>query len=192
VKIDTLLNRAERLFLDKEYKSALDIYAIALSLDGNNIEAKAGAILCDLGFSFKEEAQVLYYYFQTIKDNTADPISSIENLSNTLVTGEIESDIYALLDADMALYDGIDYEDFLNIIKDKENFKEAFEDAIFSTRVIISKKWEFIDFIKKLTENGYYSVALDYLETHAPMYQNDQEILRLYSLLPKGSMWFTP
>jgi hypothetical protein len=24
------------------------------------------------------------------------------------------------------------------------------------------------------------------------MYQNDQEILRLYSLLPKGSMWFTP
>jgi hypothetical protein len=188
VKIDTLLNRAERLFLDKEYKSALDIYAIALSLDGNNIEAKAGAILCDLGFSFKEEAQVLYYYFQTIKDNTADPISSIENLSNTLVTGEIESDIYALLDADMALYDGIDYEDFLNIIKDKENFKEAFEDAIFSTRVIISKKWEFIDFIKKLTENGYYSVALDYLETHAPMYQNDQEILRLYSLLPKGSM----
>ncbi len=192
MKIDTLLNRAERLFLDKEYKSALDIYAIALSLDGNNIEAKAGAILCDLGFSFKEEAQVLYYYFQTIKDNTADPISSIENLSNTLVTGEIESDIYALLDADMALYDGIDYEDFLNIIKDKENFKEAFEDAIFSTRVIISKKWEFIDFIKKLTENGYYSVALDYLETHAPMYQNDQEILRLYSLLPKGSMWFTP
>ena len=188
MKLNILLNRAERLFLEKEYKSALDIYAVALSLDKDSLDAQAGAILCDFGFSFKEEAQVLYYYFQTIKDTASNPISSIENLSDTLFNGELESDIYALLDADMALYDGIEYDDFLKIIEDKENFKEAFEDAIFSTRVIISKKSEFIDFIKKLTENGYYSVALDYLETHAPMYQNDQDILTLYSLLPKGNM----
>jgi len=191
VKLDTILNRAERQFLDKKYKSALDIYAIALSIDKNSIDAKVGVLLCDLGLTFEEEAQVLYYYFQTIKDTTTDPIASIENLSETLIGGNLESDIYALLDADMALYDGIEYEDFLHIIDEKDNFKEAFEDAIFSTKVIISKKWEFIDFIKKLTENGYYSVALDYLESHAPMYKNDQEILTLYSLLPKGSVWNT-
>jgi len=188
VEIETILNRAERLFLEKDYKNALELYAIALSLDKNCIDAKAGVILCDLGFTYEEEAQVLYYYFQTIKDTTSDPILSIETLSDTIIGGKATNDIYSLLDADMALYDGIEYEDFLKIIEDKDNFKEAFEDAIFSTKVIISKKWEFIDFIKKLTENGYYSVALDYLEAHAPMYKNDQDILTLYSLLPKGNV----
>jgi len=191
MKLDVILNRAERLFLEKKYKSALDLYAVALSIESSSIDAKVGAILCDLGFIYKEEAQILYYYFQTIKETSNDPILSIENLADTLTSGSLENDIYALLDADMALYDGIEYEDFLNIIEDKENFKEAFEDAIFSTRVIISQKWEFIDFIKKLAENGYYSVALDYLETHAPMYKNDQDILTLYTLLPKGNMWNT-
>lgn len=188
MKLDIILSRAERLFLEKKYKSALSLYAVALSIDSSSVDAKVGAILCDLGFSFKEEAQILYYYFQTIKETSNDPVLSIENLADTLISGSLKNDIYALLDADMAMYDGIEYEDFLNIIEDKENFKEAFEDAIFSTRVIISKKWEFIDFIKKLAENGYYSVALDYLETHAPMYKNDQDILTLYSLLPKGNV----
>lgn len=191
MKLDTILNRAERQFLEKNYKNALELYAVALSIDNSSIDATIGAILADLGFTFKEEAQVLYYYYQTIKDSSIDPVSSIEKLADTLTSGSLESDIYALLDADMALYDGIEYEDFLKIIEDKDNFKEAFEDAIFSTRVIISKKWEFIDFIKKLAENGYYSVALDYLETHAPMYKNDQDILTLYSLLPKGNVWYT-
>jgi len=188
LNIEELLNRAERLFLEKNYKNALDIYAIALSVDKDNTDAYVGAILSDLGFSFKEEAQVLYYYFQTIKDSISDPKRNIEHLANSLTDGSIKDDIYSLLDADMAMYDGIEYEDFIDIIEQKENFKEAFEDAIFSTKVIISKKWQFIDFIKRLTANGYYSVALDYLETHAPLYNNDQEILRLYSLLPKGSM----
>lgn len=188
MKVEDLLKRAERIFLEKEYKNALDIYAIALSIDSNNTEAYVGAILCDLGFTFKDDAQVLYYYFQTIKDTIDDPKSNIEHLANSLIDGSAGKDIYSLLDDDLSLYDGIEYEDFLSIIELKDNFKEAFEDAIFSTKVIISKKWEFIDFIKKLTDNGYYSVALEYLETHAPMYNNDQEILRLYSLLPKGSM----
>ncbi len=188
MKLDILLNRAERLFLEKDYKNSLKLYSIALNKEPNSIDAYVGAMLCDLGFNYEEEAQVLYYYFQTIKETTSDPILSIENLADTLTKGDMQKDIYTLLDEDMALYDGIEYEDFLQIIEDKDNFKEAFEDAIFSTKVIISKKWQFIDFIKKLAENGYYSVALEYLETHAPMYKNDQDILTLYSLLPKGSM----
>jgi len=186
MRVNELLNRAERLFLEKDYKNALNLYAIVLSKQSKNIEAYVGAILCDLGFMFKEEAQVLYYYFQTIRESNPDPKATIEHLANSLLESGSEDDIYALLDADMAMSDGIEYEDFIKIIENKENFKEAFEDAIFSTRVIISQKWQFIDFIKRLTANGYYSVALDYLEMHAPMYNNDQDILTLYSLLPKG------
>jgi len=189
VKVDKLLNRAERLFLEKDYKNALKLFAVVLSYKNSDLDAYVGSILCDLGETFSEEAQVLYYYFQTIKETNIDPKTTIEHLANSLIEGRIEDDIYALLDADMAMYDGIEYEDFLKIIEEKDNFKEAFEDAIFSTRVIISKKSQFIDFIKRLADNGYYSVALNYLEQHAPMYQNDQEILKLYSLLPKGTAW---
>jgi len=186
MQIGELLNRAERLFLEKNYSDALKLYALVLEKEHENTEAYIGAILCDLGFDFKEDAQVIYYYYQTIKATAKNPIESIEMLVESLTT--TTEDIFNLIDADAALDDGIDYDDFLEIIKDKENFREAFEDAIFSTKVIISKKSQFIDFIKRLAENGYYGVALDYLESHALYYKNDQDILTLYSLLPKGQM----
>ena len=183
--IEQQLSRAEKLFLGKDYKNALDIYAIVLAQDSSNLDAYIGVLLSDLGLDYKDEAQVIYYYYQSIKDSPQDVKKTIEHLINSLVNSS-NSDIFNLIDADIAMYDGIDYEDFLKFVEAKENFKEAFEDAIFSTKVIISKKWQFIDFIKKLTDNGYYSVALDYLETHAPAYDNDQDILTLYSLIPKG------
>jgi hypothetical protein len=184
--IKELLNSAEKYFLNKDYKNALKFYSLVLSLDKNNQEAIIGAIISDFGFDYKEDAQVVYYYYQTKKDFTNDIKASVEKLiANFIATNE---DIFSLIDIQNEFNDGIDYEDFLDLIEQKANFKEAFEDAIFSTKVIISKKWQFIDFIKKLTENGYYKVALDYLEAHAPLYNNDQDILTLYKLLPQGKM----
>ena len=186
MEVSELLDRAERLFLEKNYSDALKLYALTLEIEESNTEAYIGAILCDLGFDFSDDAQVIYYYYQTIKSSAKNSKESIEMLVDTVTTST--QDIFNLIDADAALDDGIDYDDFLDIIEDKENFREAFEDAIFSTKVIISKKSQFIDFIKRLAENGYYGVALDYLESHAPFYKNDQDILTLYSLLPKGQM----
>jgi len=189
--IKALLNSAEKLFLNKEYKNALKIYSHILSIQPNNTDAYVGVLLSDLGLEYYEEAQVIYYYYESKKESSDNPRAMVEQLIDSLTSQLNEiNDIFELIDADMTLDDGIEYEDFLDLIEQKENFKEAFEDAIFSTRVIISKKWQFIDFIKKLTDNGYYSVALDYLEAHAPMYENDQDILTLYSLLPKGKVWF--
>ncbi|NPA27504.1 MAG: hypothetical protein GXN91_00435 [Epsilonproteobacteria bacterium] len=187
--IESLLNSAERYFLNKEYEMAMRFYSIALGVDRDNTEAYIGVILSDFGMDYKEDAQVLYYYYQSKKSTTKEPKKMVEQLISSFLS-ELNSikDIFELIDADMAFNEGIEYEDFLSIVEEKSNFKEAFEDAIFSTKVIISQKWQFIDFIKKLTENGYYSVALDYLEAHAPLYENDQEILKLYSLLPKGKV----
>jgi len=188
-----LLNSAEKLFLNKDYNGALRFYSMVLSNEPGNTDAYVGVLLSDLGLDYYDEAQVLYYYYESKKESSKNPRVMIEQLIDSFTSQMNQySDIYELIDADMEFDDGIEYEDFLDLIEQKENFKEAFEDAIFSTKVIISKKWQFIDFIKKLTENGYYSVALDYLEAHAPMYDNDQDILTLYSLLPKGKVWFTP
>ena len=188
-----LLNSAEKLFLNKDYNGALKFYSMILSKEPGNTDAYVGVLLSDLGLEYYDEAQVLYYYYESKKESSKNPKVMIEQLVDSFTSQMNQyNDIYELIDADMEFGDGIEYEDFLNLIEQKDNFKEAFEDAIFSTKVIISKKWQFIDFIKKLTENGYYSVALDYLEAHAPMYDNDQDILTLYSLLPKGKVWFTP
>ena len=188
--INEILLSAEKLFINKEYDNALKFYSHALSKERKNIDALVGVILSDFGINFREDAQVLYYYYQTQKEFFSNPVEAIEQLANNLIQNRA-SDVYDLIDEDIALNDGIEYEDFVNLIESKENFQEAFEDAIFSTRVVISKKWQFIDFIERLTDNGYFSVALDYLETHSPMYGADQEILSLYSLLPKGEMWST-
>ncbi len=186
--IKEVLHNAERLFLIKEYRNALNLYAIALSIEPKNIDAEIGAILSDVGLDYKEEAQVLYYYYESKKDESKDPKEMIKQLIASLENKNNYIDIFEIIERDEIFSEGIEYEDFLSLIEAKENFKEAFEDAIFSTKVIISQKWQFVDFIKKLTENGYYSVALEYLETHAPLYGNDQDILTLYSLLPKGKL----
>jgi len=183
-----ILQRAERSFLNKEYLTALHLYAIALSIEPNSIDAQVGAILSDTGLEYPEEAQVLYYYYESKKEDSNDPKQMVEQLILSLEAQSQYVDIFKIIETDELFSEGIEYEDFLSLIEAKENFKEAFEDAIFSTKVIISQKWQFVDFIKKLTENGYYSVALEYLETHAPLYGNDQDILTLYSLLPKGKV----
>ncbi len=186
--IKELLQSAERNFLNKEYTNALNLYAVALSIDPENIDAQVGAILSDIGLEYYDEAQVLYYYYESKKDESDNPREMIEQLVRSLEAQQNYIDIFKIIETDELFSEGIEYEDFLSLIEAKENFKEAFEDAIFSTKVIISQKWQFVDFIKKLTENGYYSVALEYLETHAPLYGNDQDILTLYSLLPKGKV----
>jgi tetratricopeptide (TPR) repeat protein len=185
---ETILANAERLFLNKEYEDAMKVYAIALSIEPDNIDAQVGVLLCDIGLEFPEEAQVLYYYYESKKDSSKNPKEMIEQLVTSFEAQNNYIDIFKIIETDELFSEGIEYEDFLSLIESKENFKEAFEDAIFSTKVIISQKWQFVDFIKKLTENGYYSVALEYLETHAPLYGNDQDILTLYSLLPKGKV----
>ncbi len=184
--INSLLQNAEKYLLEKDYENALRFYSLALNVESSNQEAYIGVLISDIGFDFKEEAQVLYYYYQSKKENE-NIKQTIEQLCNALYAkNSIFNSIFDLIESNMEYNDGIEYEDFLKLIEEKENFKEAFEDAIFSTKVIISKKWQFIDFIKKLTENGYYNVALNYLEAHAPLYNNDQDILKLYALLPKN------
>ena len=187
MEIEDILVSAEKLFINKEYENALKFYSHALSKDRENEDALVGVILSEFGIRNGEDAQILYYYYQSQKENFANPVETIEQLADSLILNN-SKDVYDLIDEDTYLNDGISYEDFVELIESKENFQEAFEDAIFSTRVVISKKWQFIDFIKRLTENGYYSVALDYLEAHSPMYGKDQDILTLYSLIPKGDV----
>ena len=74
---------------------------------------------------------------------------------------------------------GIKYEDFMSLIQSRGSFKEAFEDIMFSTKVIISRKEDFVDFLSKLMENGFVEISLNYLESAVTLFPNDEQLLTL-------------
>jgi hypothetical protein len=56
---------------------------------------------------------------------------------------------------------------------------------MFSTRVVIRTREEFIDFIRRLVEAGYDEMAAGYLDSLAESFGPDQEIYALYHLIQK-------
>lgn len=58
---------------------------------------------------------------------------------------------------------GILYADFKRLSLER-GFKEAFEDLMFSSRVIFDNKEDFYEFLKELNHYGYYELAVNYIE----------------------------
>jgi hypothetical protein len=85
--------------------------------------------------------------------------------------------IYQLLDGleeyIITMEDGVEYKDFLQLCKNKESFKKALEDIMFSTKIIIHKKDDFIDFVNLLIENDYRDLALNYIENALQYYPTE-------------------
>ena len=79
--------------------------------------------------------------------------------------------------------DGIRYSDFLDLVKSRGNFKKAFEDIMFSTKVVITDKDQFIDFVTRLAEEGFDEMALNYLDATTSLFGDDQDVLALYNVV---------
>jgi len=182
---EILLQRAEKAFLEGEYATALRSYGLILKDYPSLDEAKVGAYLSDLGEESAEEAQALFDYYQMIKDERKNAVEIIHSLINSLDT--TKESIYELLDAPMEEQieygDGIRYNDFLELVKSRGSFKQTFEDIMFSTKVVITDKDEFIDFVTKLADEGFDEMALGYLDATASLFGNDQEVLALYNVV---------
>jgi hypothetical protein len=54
---------------------------------------------------------------------------------------------------------------------------------MFSTKVVITNKDEFIDFVTHLATEGFDEMALGYLDASASLFGNDQDILALYHVV---------
>jgi len=185
---DVLLQRAETEFLQGNFKKALRSYGLILRDHPMLDEAKIGAYLSDLGSESQDEAQALFDYYQIIKDEKENAVDIIDGLLDTLDT--TKHDLKELLldpVAEQVEYgDGIRYSDFLKLVESRESFKKAFEDIMFSTKVVITDKDEFIDFVTKLSGEGFDEMALGYLDGTSHLFGNDQDVLALYNVV-KGS-----
>lgn len=178
-----LFKLAESQFLNKEYKNALQSYGEILKNNPKMDEAKLGVYLSDLGLDNDEEAQALFDYYQMIKDTNENAVDIINNIIESL--NETKYSINQLISRQMNIQaeaEGITYDDFMTLVKEKGDFKKVFENIMFSTKVVITSKKDLIDFITKLSQNGFKDMALSYLDNMSNIFPQDQEILELYKL----------
>ena len=182
---DLLLKRAEHQFLQGDYDKALRSYGLILKDYPTLDEAKIGVYLSDLGIESEEEAQALFDYYQMIKSEKENAVDIIDGLIEKLDCSKhkLQELLVEPLEEQIEYGDGIRYSDFLELVKSRGSFKKTFEDIMFSTKVVITNKDEFIDFVTHLANEGFDEMALGYLDASANLFGNDQDILALYHVL---------
>ena len=182
---DLLLKRAEHEFLQGEYVKSLRSYGLILKDYPTLDEAKIGVYLSDLGIESEEEAQALFDYYQMIKSEKENAVDIIDGLIENLDSSKhkLQELLVEPLEEQIEYGDGIRYSDFLALVKSRGSFKKTFEDIMFSTKVVITNKDEFIDFVTQLANEGFDEMALGYLDASTNLFGNDQDILALYHVV---------
>jgi len=186
-----ILTQAKDSFTRANYKIALNQFATVLQNYPNSKEAFNGVILSEMAMSGEGGAEALFDYYEVLRDEDKEQADEImeEILKNLNGSLEKLSEVFAepLRDR-IELENGILYQDFKNILDTGVSFKETFENIMFSTRVIITKKDDFVDFLEKLIDHNFEEMALTYLENALSIYPSDKLLHKLLKKLPKGNV----
>jgi tetratricopeptide (TPR) repeat protein len=180
-----LLQRAESEFLQGDYRNALRSYGLILKDYPSLDEAKIGVYLSDLGTESEDEAQALFDYYQVIKSEKENAVDIIDGLIDSLdsTKNQLQKLLVDPMQEQIEYGDGIRYSDFLKLIESRGSFKKTFEDIMFSTKVVITDKDEFIDFVTQLSKEGFDEMALRYLDATTSLFGDDQDVLALYNVV---------
>ncbi len=184
-----ILTQAKDSFSKAEYKNALEKFAEVLQNYPNSKEAYNGVILSEMAMSGEGGAEALFDYYEILKEDDkeqADIVMSeiLQNMDGTLEKlSEVFSDP---IRQRLEFEDGILYSDFKTLLNDGAEFKETFENIMFSTRVIITQKDDFVDFLDRLIEHDFEEMALTYLENALSVYPSDKLLHKLLKKLVKG------
>jgi len=183
------LTQANDSFSKSDYRNALEKFAMVLQNYPHSKEAYNGVILSEMALSGEAGAEALFDYYEILREEDEENADSIindilQNMDGALDRlGEILAEpLSATLEAE----NGILYQDFKKLFIEDGDFKEIFENIMFSTRVIITKKEDFIDFLDNLIENNFTEMALTYLESAIGTYSNNQQFIKLFDKLSKG------
>jgi len=184
-----ILSQAKEHFSQEDYKTALEKFAEVLQNFPNSKEAYNGVILSEMALSGEGGAEALFDYYEILQEEDkeeADEIMSeiLQNMDGSL---EKLTQVFAQpLRERLEFEDGILYSDFKQLLENGGDFKEIFENIMFSTRVIITEKEDFIDFLDRLIGHGFHEMALNYLESALGVYPTDKKLRKLLKKLAKG------
>ncbi|RUM67947.1 MAG: hypothetical protein DSZ06_00070 [Sulfurospirillum sp.] len=165
---------AKEFFKNRKYKDAIKKFQAVLMEEPFDLEAKLGVMLCDMAETNEYEAKNLFEMYESAKDKNIGDIGIL--LEDILQEGDEqlfdEADELKKLYSD-ELKDYVEYRDFLTFVESRGEFKRAFEDLMFSAKIVIDSKEDFIEFISRLLENGYTNTALNYLENAIALYPHE-------------------
>jgi len=189
ISIYKILSEAKQYFSESNYQKALEKFALVLQNDPDSKEAYNGVILSEMALSGEGGAEALFDYYEVLKSEdqeSADEIMRdiLDNMEGTLekLTELLSEPLRDKLEEE----NGILYEDFMQILHENgNNFKEVFENIMFSTKVIITKKEDFFNFLDQLIDNGYNDMAINYLENALAVYPTDMKDMKLRKLVDK-------
>ena len=176
------LQAANDNFSKQEYEKALLAYALVLEEDPTNKEAYNGAILAEMAMSGEEAASALFDYYAVLRKEDNEDADEIMNEIIESMDGTIEtlSELFQEpLNEKLESEDGILYSDFKLLVEKNGDFRSTFENIMFSTRVIITAKEDFIDFLDQLLHNDFKEMGLSYLETALKTYPNDERLSKI-------------
>lgn len=184
-----ILTQANDSFSKADYRVALEKFAQVLQNYPNSKEAYNGVILSEMAMSGESGAEALFDYYEILKEDDkeqADIVMSeiLQNMDGSL---EKLSEVFAdPMRARLEFEDGILYSDFKKLLDEGGEFKETFENIMFSTRIIITQKDDFVDFLERLIEHDFAEMALTYLENALSVYPSDRMLRKLLKKLAKG------
>lgn len=189
INMTKALKQANELFLAGQYSEALRDYSLVLKDFPDSKEAYNGAILSDMAMSGESAGEALFDYYTILRSEdieTADTVISeiLQTMDGTLdqLAGLFQETMKQRLDYE----DGIMYTEFKELVENDSDFNRIFENIMFSTRVIITEKEDFVDFLDNLIDHGYQEMALSYLESALGVYPNDRQLRNLLRRLAKG------
>ena len=171
-------------FYQRDFNNALFNFSLALKEAPGDKELRMCAILTDLAFEKEEEAMALFEYYMTNRsEKDRDNEAILEEIINSLDVGlEKLTSLFESQAFENRLQEenGISYEDFITLVHERGDFRKAFEDIMFSTKVLISKKEDFINFLELLIDNGFAEMSLAYLESAVSMFPGDDRLQILF------------
>ena len=176
------LQAANENFSKQEYEKALLAYAQVLEKDPDNQEAYNGAILAEMAMSGEEAASALFDYYAVLRKEDHEDADEIMKDIIESMDGGIENlqDLFKEpLNEKLEGENGILYHDFKLLVERNGDFKETFENIMFSTRVIITAKEDFLDFLDQLLHNGFKEMGLSYLETALKTFPTDEKLSKI-------------
>ncbi|BCX78718.1 histidine kinase [Campylobacter sp. 19-13652] len=124
--------------------------------------------ICALAENDEFEARMIFEFYSArglgrVDDDLAQMLANLEAKSMPQ-SDEIDEQ------------DAIRYEDFKRIVAQNGDFRRVFESIMFSTKVIISSKDDFLEFIQNLVNAGFTQMSMSYIESAAAMFGGDERI----------------
>lgn len=135
------------------------------------------AALADMANEYEHEARALFEYYNSVKCSPKIIISLINNFDKNVF--DLSRALNGFREIEVEKNDGVLYKDFVECAN-SVGFSEAFTNLMFSSKIIFTKKSDFLEFMKNLDKYGHSDVALSYFEGAEKDLFYDEDFMNLY------------